>query len=159
MWCFQRTSVMISRPLSWVLKECLKGLKRPLLYTESWDSFFYILLEIYQHLISSAISLLAESTVKVFHSCLQSVLTLSTFNRFVSSRRATALIIFLSSSFMYLLDRADLLEHVIFLFGKTDLCFSLSIFYRKLSDNWLFIYLKTFSVFSPEHSFLAGRLL
>lgn len=123
---FSETSVMIPRRLS-----CLQGLKRSLLYTESWDSFFYILLEIYQHLISPAITLLALSTVKAFRSCLQSVLTLSTLNRFVSSRCATALIIFLSSSFMYTLDRVDLLEHIIFLFGKTDLCFLFSVFHWK----------------------------
>lgn len=65
---FSETSAVIPRPLSWMLKECLKGLKGSLMYTESWDSFFYILLEIYQHLISSAVTLLAVSTVKAFHS-------------------------------------------------------------------------------------------
>lgn len=132
---FSETLVMIPKPLSWVLKGCLKGLKKSLLHVENWNSFFYILLD----LISSAITLLAVSTVQAFHSCLQSVLTLSTLNKSVSSGCATALIIFLSSSFMYKLDRADLLEHIIFLFGKTDPC-SVSVFYRKLPDNWLFIH-------------------
>lgn len=141
---------MIPRPLSWVLKECLKGLKRLLLYTDCWDNFFYVLLEIYQHLISSAITLLAVSTVKAFHSCLQCVITLNTLNRVVSSRCASVLIILFSSSFMYMLDIVDLLEHIIFLFRKTDLCIL-------FPNNWLFIHLKTFHVLSVELSFFAGR--
>lgn len=74
--------------------------------------FPHAVLEIHQQLISSAITLLPVSTVRFFYTCLQSVFILSTLNRLVSSRGcATALSIFLSCSFMYMLDRVDLLEH------------------------------------------------